>query len=134
MKPYFNPPDGSKQPPNDTNITSNDSCLSGTPLDPPSTDNDTNSPEDELDLLDDVSFHNSPFDNQQSDLKIKEPEDNKKEPEIAEPGDKSEPETSKKPKSVEPEKPKLKKPKASRQKQKETGRSRPITIIIHTCM
>ena len=45
MKPYFNPPDGSKQPPNDTNPKSNDSCLSSTPFDPaPSTDNDSYQP------------------------------------------------------------------------------------------
>ena len=101
MKPYFNPPDGSNQPPNDTNTTSNDR-----PFDPPSTDNDTNPPDDELDVLEDDSFHhNSPFDNSQADLEIKEPEDNTKEPEIAEPGDKSEPETNKEPKSVEPGKP-----------------------------
>ena len=110
MKPYFNPPDGSNQPPNDTNTTSNNR-----PFDPPSTDNDTTPPDDELNLLDNDSFHhNSLFDNSQADLEIKEPEDNTKEPEIAEPGDKSEPETNKEPKSVEPEKPELKKPKASR--------------------
>lgn len=92
MKPYFNPPDGSNQPPNDTNTTSNDR-----PFDPPSTDNDTNPPDDELDLLDDDSFHhNSPFDNSQADLEIKEPEDNTKEPEIAEPAKKSEPEIAEK--------------------------------------
>ena len=78
MKPYFNPPDGSNQPSNDTNTTSNDR-----PFDPPSTDNDTNPPDDELDLLDDSFHHNSPFDNSQADLEIKEPEDNTKEPEIA---------------------------------------------------
>ena len=108
--------------PNDTNTISNDSCMSSTPFVPPSTDNDTNPPDDKLDLLDDISFHhNSPFDNSQADLEIKEPEDSTKKPE---PADKSEPETSKEPQSVEPEKPELKKPKASRQNK--TGRSRPI--------